>query len=69
MLTINKSQTLSAFIVCLSGWHAVWAKDFITVKRCKAEVGQEMTTIFQTGGKKGAGHIALVATETTHLYQ
>lgn len=69
MLTRNKSHAGSAFVVCLSGWHAVWGKDSITVKRCKTEVGQEMTTIFQTGVKRGGGRVPLDATETTHLYQ
>lgn len=46
-----------------------FGKDIVTVKTCKTKVGQEKTNVFQTRDKMGAGHIALVATETTHLYQ
>lgn len=41
----------------------------ITVQWYKNEIGREMTTVFQTGGQRGAGHITRAASETTHLCQ
>jgi len=46
-----------------------FGKDSITVRVHMTEVGREMTNVFQTEDKRGAGHVSFVATETTHLYQ
>lgn len=40
----------------------------MTVKRCKTEVGEEMSAIFQSRSKSGTGSLTLFTSETTHLH-
>lgn len=40
----------------------------MAVKRCKAEVGEEMSAIFQSRSESGTGPLILFPSETTHFH-